>query len=73
MKGSNVEKLIPPAPNLKLDPRPPLPLPNPKIAMAGKLPQKWNTKGLGLRVGADVVSAASASVLVAPVVMVIDR
>ncbi|KAK3400023.1 hypothetical protein B0T20DRAFT_468320 [Sordaria brevicollis] len=34
---------------------------------------KWNTKNLGLRLGADLVSAASAAVLVAPVISIIDR
>lgn len=33
----------------------------------------WNTKNLGLRLGADLVSAASAAVLVAPVISIIDR
>ncbi|ROT42891.1 hypothetical protein SODALDRAFT_342138 [Sodiomyces alkalinus F11] len=34
---------------------------------------KWNTKNLGLRLGADVVGAASSASLVAPVISVIDR
>lgn len=34
---------------------------------------KWNTKNLGLRLGADLVSAASAAVLVAPIISIIDR
>lgn len=34
---------------------------------------KWNTTNLGLRFGADAASAATASVLVAPVICVIDR
>ncbi len=34
---------------------------------------KWNTKNLGLRLGADLISAASAAVLVAPVISIIDR
>ncbi|KAL0472477.1 hypothetical protein QR685DRAFT_236879 [Neurospora intermedia] len=34
---------------------------------------KWNTKNLGLRLGADLVSAAAAAVLVAPVISIIDR
>ncbi|KAK0636679.1 hypothetical protein B0T17DRAFT_605328 [Bombardia bombarda] len=34
---------------------------------------KWNTKNLALRLGADLVSAASAAVLVAPIISIIDR
>lgn len=33
----------------------------------------WNTKNLGLRLGADAVSAASAAVLIAPIISIIDR
>lgn len=35
--------------------------------------QGWNTKNLGLRLGTDVASAATASLLVAPVICVIDQ
>ncbi len=34
---------------------------------------QWNTASLGLRLGADLTSAASASALIAPVICVIDR
>ncbi|KAL2193451.1 hypothetical protein P885DRAFT_72254 [Corynascus similis CBS 632.67] len=34
---------------------------------------KWNTKNLALRLGADLVSAASAAVMVAPIISIIDR
>ncbi|KAK4671401.1 hypothetical protein QC764_600600 [Podospora pseudoanserina] len=34
---------------------------------------KWNTKNLPFRLGADLASAASAAVLVAPIISVIDR
>ncbi|KAK4188715.1 hypothetical protein QBC35DRAFT_184219 [Podospora australis] len=34
---------------------------------------KWNAKNLALRLGADLVSAASAAVLVAPIISIIDR
>jgi hypothetical protein len=34
---------------------------------------KWNTKNLGLRLGADFLGAASAAVLVAPIISIIDR
>jgi len=33
----------------------------------------WNTRALGWRVGADFASAASAGVLVAPIITTIDR
>lgn len=33
----------------------------------------WNTRKLGLRVGADAVSAGAAGVLVAPIITVIDK
>ncbi|ETN47234.1 uncharacterized protein HMPREF1541_01426 [Cyphellophora europaea CBS 101466] len=38
-----------------------------------KVPGEWNTNSLGSRLGADAASAASASILVAPVICVIDR
>ena len=34
---------------------------------------KWNTKNLASRLGADLISAASAAVLVAPIIAIIDR
>ena len=34
---------------------------------------KWNTKNLASRLGADLVSAASAAILVAPIIAIIDR
>ncbi|KAM7192945.1 hypothetical protein V8F20_008615 [Naviculisporaceae sp. PSN 640] len=36
-------------------------------------PRIWNTKNLSLRLCADAVSAASAAVLVAPIISIIDR
>ena len=33
----------------------------------------WNTKDLGLRLGVDVVSAASAGALTCPLITIIDR
>ena len=33
----------------------------------------WNTRHIGLRMGADAVSAASAAVLVAPFITMIDK
>jgi hypothetical protein len=51
------------------------------LALAGKkvdemqhqTTKTWNTKNLGLRLGADAASAASAAALVAPVISIIDR
>jgi hypothetical protein len=48
----------------------------PQVAITTKMPvpdSKWNTNKLGLRLGADALAAASASVLVAPIICVIDR
>lgn len=35
--------------------------------------QRWNTGRLGLRLGADAASAATASLLVAPIITIIDQ
>lgn len=35
--------------------------------------QSWNTQNLGLRLGTDAASAATASLLVAPIICVIDQ
>jgi len=35
--------------------------------------KSWNMSKLGLRIGADVIAAGSASVLVAPVITMIDK
>ena len=45
----------------------------PKVNSDDKSERKWNTKNLGSRLGADLVSAASAAVLVAPIISIIDR
>jgi hypothetical protein len=74
MKGTNVDKILRAAPELKLDSRQAGPSPGSNLAIAGKeLKERWNTKLLGLRVAADAASAACAAALVAPVIMVIDR
>lgn len=39
----------------------------------GKIKGKWNTKNLGLRLGADAVSASCSAALVAPLIAIIDR
>lgn len=63
---------------LPLDAGKPPPLPTPPLPIATpKAPKvetsQWNTKNLGLRLGADAISAASAAVLVAPIISIIDR
>ncbi|KAK0620215.1 hypothetical protein B0T14DRAFT_430978 [Immersiella caudata] len=45
----------------------------PKAVAVMETPPKWNTKNLSWRLGADMVSAASAAVLVAPIISIIDR
>lgn len=49
----------------------------PKVVVSGKMAlpstSKWNIADLGMRLGADVVSAATASIIVAPVITLIDR
>ncbi|KAL2153654.1 hypothetical protein VTH82DRAFT_4809 [Thermothelomyces myriococcoides] len=35
--------------------------------------EKWNTKNLALRLGTDLISAASAAVMVTPIISIIDR
>ena len=35
--------------------------------------REWNTKSLGLRLGADAASAAMAGALVCPTITIIDR
>lgn len=56
---------------------PPLPTPPSLPIATPKAPNmetsQWNTKNLGLRLGADAISAASAAVLVAPIISIIDR
>ncbi|KAK1755584.1 hypothetical protein QBC47DRAFT_191612 [Echria macrotheca] len=58
-------------------PKPHLPAPHLPIAPPPKTMDKktaqWNTKNLGWRLAADAISAASAAVLVAPVISIIDR
>jgi len=36
-------------------------------------PRKWNTKNLGLRLVSDFTAGASAAVLVAPIITMIDK
>jgi hypothetical protein len=48
-------------------------MPGVRAAEKEKEARAWNTRNLGWRVGTDVVAAASAGVLVAPVITIIDR
>ncbi|KAM0275712.1 hypothetical protein ACHAQH_007472 [Verticillium albo-atrum] len=53
--------------------------PDRKVDVLGALPARiereriWNTKNLGLRLGSDLLAAASAAAMVAPVISIIDR
>jgi len=75
MKNGPAEKLPAPTSDLQLEAAgAPLTIASQKTAdMPAKLQQKWNTKNLGLRLGADATSAASAAALVAPIISIIDR
>lgn len=49
-------------------------LPIPKIqSIKSEKTQTWNTSNLGLRLGVDATSAATASAMVAPVITIIDQ
>ncbi len=67
-------------PRPALNAQPTLPLPKAAIPIARKADtaqiterKQWNTSNLGLRLGADASAAASASILVSPLICVIDR
>ncbi|USP77419.1 uncharacterized protein yc1106_04693 [Curvularia clavata] len=68
----------PQAPAIAL-PRPKLPIPTmraPTKAAATTprdTPREWNTSKLGMRIGADMVSAGAAGLLVAPIITMIDK
>lgn len=49
------------------------PAPCPKVVSAPAVAQTWDTRDLGLRLGVDVVSAASAGALTCPLITIIDR
>lgn len=47
-----------------------------EVVLSGKMStatSNWSSSDLGTRIGADVVSAAAASITVAPIISVIDR
>ncbi|KAJ9669787.1 hypothetical protein H2201_000172 [Coniosporium apollinis] len=50
-----------------------IPPPIEPIVKANEASKTWNTRNLGLRLGADFAAAASAGVLVAPIITAIDR
>ncbi|GAP92799.2 hypothetical protein SAMD00023353_9500080 [Rosellinia necatrix] len=64
-----------PAPALPLDAKHPVAASTEQqaIEMPSKASRPWNTKNLGLRLGADAVSAACAASMIAPVISIIDR
>ncbi|KAI1812982.1 hypothetical protein GGS20DRAFT_502707 [Poronia punctata] len=43
------------------------------VEMSSNLTPKWNTENLGLRLGADIASAACAASMIAPIISIIDR
>ncbi|KAI2618779.1 hypothetical protein GGR54DRAFT_142429 [Hypoxylon sp. NC1633] len=53
----------------------PIPIPSKDAVKmpSSKLQKQWNTKNLGLRLGADFTSAACAASMVAPLISIIDR
>lgn len=51
----------------------PTQLPIPRIKHGDSSVQGWNTKHVGLRLGADAASAATASTMVAPIITIIDQ
>jgi hypothetical protein len=53
--------------------RPTPPTASPKVVPAHVVAPAWNTQDLGLRLGVDVVSAASAGALTCPLITIIDR
>lgn len=67
-----------PVSQLKMGTKAHLPLPTSsqvarKEGAVAKAESKWNTKNLIFRMGADLVSAAAAATLVAPLISIIDR
>ncbi|KAK5661198.1 hypothetical protein OQA88_11089 [Cercophora sp. LCS_1] len=74
MKDGGINELEAPKAALPLNP-PSLPIPPKPPIMEAKTPtsSKWNTRNLTLRLGADILSAASAAVLIAPIISIIDR
>ncbi|KAL6173539.1 hypothetical protein ACJQWK_01083 [Exserohilum turcicum] len=56
-------------------PRPSLPVPGMRTPTTSPhdAPRKWNTAKLGMRAGADILSAGAAAILVAPIITMIDK
>lgn len=86
MNQSGLEETLKAAAARRFETTPPTPIsaPGPAVpstavampAAAADKPQqqqKWNTKNLGLRLAADAVSAASAAILITPIISIIDR
>lgn len=68
MKDQGNASLVP---QLKLES--PLPSSTAEMPLNPKRETEWNTKNLGLRLGADVVSGLTAASLVAPLISIIDK
>ena len=79
-EGTTPPRLVPatplaiPLPDLKLKPSlEAVATPLPKMSTEKLQPKKWNTKNLGLRLGADAISASCAAGMVAPIIAIIDQ
>ncbi|KAH9888155.1 hypothetical protein F4778DRAFT_785977 [Xylariomycetidae sp. FL2044] len=83
MKDNNVSNLVPASATATVPVPVPVPAPaTPSIPVPRKeavkmsttqVQRQWNTKNLGLRLGADLTSAACAASMVAPLISIIDR
>ncbi|KAI1820207.1 hypothetical protein F4861DRAFT_78675 [Xylaria intraflava] len=64
-----------PAPNRQLGAHSAVAVPSDRQAVepSSKMHSQWNTKNLGLRIGADVTSAFCAGSVIAPFIAIIDR
>jgi len=62
----------PPIPVAVVPPKPPI-MEGKTAVQEETASSRWNTKNLALRLGTDFISAASAAVMVAPIISIIDR
>lgn len=58
---------------LKMESKTHIPVPKSRTDAAPKAESKWNTTNLVYRMAADLVSAAAAASMVAPIISIIDR
>ncbi|KAK5624557.1 hypothetical protein RRF57_000274 [Xylaria bambusicola] len=76
MKNNSASNLSEPVPatSLPLEAKPiPIPTKQQAVGMPSKVSDQWNTRNLGLRLGADALSAACAASMIAPLISIIDR